>query len=470
MAVTYVSKLGEKTISINEDYQKTASSYIPNYQNIPLKELSPIDEKFKGKGADLFSPVFQSTISNNPVILLKHYILNKEGVIKCALFTEISTKYITDMCSKISFGDKGHCAIVDQTGHVVAHPNKDWEKEIRDLSKLHIIQKMLDGKVGTTEFYSPFLKADMVAGFSAIPNLGWGIMIPQPKIELTRSLGTIRKNTLIWLSLGILVALGVAYLLTQKITNPIKILMKRAHDASAGYDFIQLGSIPKNSPKEINQLWDSISLLLTSLQNSNRKVKKLNVSLSRDINKATKNLRSMNKHLYDVSSKDYLTSLANRRFFNNYINRVIEKNKNIGLILIDIDNFKSINDLHGHEIGDLALKHISMILQKSTRKGDLVSRLGGDEFIVYVNNSSEKTIAAVAENIRLITEVNPIKVKGITINLSLSIGTVIYKAGSEAPTLEELLRLADGAMYSSKQSGRNKVTSCKFYPTTELTA
>lgn len=461
IAISYVSSIhfNSNNISIKEQYRP--SSDRPNYLNIPLRKLSPIDDN--DFNTDLLSPIFRSTISNQPVVLLKHYISGNAGEIKGALLSEVSLKYITDMCSKISFGDKGHCAIVDQTGHVVAHPNKSWIKEIRDLSKISIIQTMLDGKSGTTEFYSPFLKANMVAGFSSIPNLGWGIMIPQPKIELTRTLDTLRNNTLIWLSLGLLIALTIAYLLTQKITTPIRILMERAHEVSAGYDFIKLGTLPKNSPREINQLWESISLLLTGLQKSNREVKKLNVSLNRDIDKATKKLQSMNKHLYNISSKDYLTSLANRRYFTSYLNKNInqEKKENIGLILVDIDKFKFINDEYGHEAGDLALQHLSKILQKLTRKGDLVSRLGGDEFVVYVKDATDKTLAKIAEKIRLTTEKNPITVKGIKINLTLSIGTVNHENDKNL-TVEDFLGFADNAMYSSKQTGRNNVSSHAF--------
>jgi diguanylate cyclase (GGDEF)-like protein len=461
IAISYTPNLNISQISIKEEYSSTSSSNKPDYLNLPLTKLSTIDEQ--KQSIDLISPIFQSSISKQPAVLLKHYISNSEGKIKSALLSEISPTYVTDMCSKINFGDKGHCAIVDQTGHVVAHPNKSWIKEIRDISKTSIVQKMLDGKSGTTEFYSPFLKGDMVAGFSSIPKLGWGIMVPQPKIELTRTLDSLRKNIIIWLLLGIIIALVVAFLLTQKITAPISVLMKRAHEASAGYDFINLGAIPKNSPREINQLWNSISLLLTGLQKSNKEVKKLNVSLNRDIDRATIKLQSMNKHLYDLSNKDYLTSLANRRYFTSYLNKAInQKNKeNIGLILIDIDKFKFINDEYGHEAGDLALKHLSKTLQKITRKGDLVSRLGGDEFVVYIKDATDQTLDMIAEKIRLTTEEEPTIVKDIKINITLSMGTVNHD-NDENLTVEDFLRFADSAMYTSKKTGRNNVSSYTF--------
>ena len=198
--------------------------------------------------------------------------------------------------------------------------------------------------------------------------------------------------------------------------------------------------------------------------------------MNRDIDKATKKLQSMNRHLYDISSKDYLTSLANRRYFTNYLNKVInqDKKENIGLILIDIDKFKFINDEYGHETGDLALKHLSKTLKNLTRKGNLVSRLGGDEFVVYIKDSTDDMLTAIAEIFRMAIQEKPITVKGERINLTLSIGTVNH-INDEELTVEKLLRLADNAMYASKQTGRNKVTSYRLKietvkPSEELTS
>lgn len=458
IAISYTSGhgLNHQHTSIKKQYKSRLEK--PNYLGKPLSKLPALEGN--KSGIDLLSSIFNSTFSNKPVILLKHYIINKQGDVKGALFSEISTQYITNMCSKISFGDKGHCAIIDQTGRVVAHPNKGWIKEIRDISKISIVQSMIDGKSGTTEFFSPFMKADMVAGFSAIPALGWGIMIPQPKKELTLPLDNLMKNTLIWLSLGILVALVIAYLLTKKITNPIRTLMKRTKEVDAGYDFIKLGALPKNSPNEIKQLWLSISTLLSRLQKSNNEVKKLNVSLNRDINKATEKLKIMNKRLYEIGSKDYLTSLANRRFFSVYLDKVLsqKRKEDVGIILIDIDKFKFINDKYGHEAGDLALKHLSKILQQSVRKGDLVARLGGDEFIVYIRDSNDKILFKIAENIRRSVEYSPLQLKETTLSITLSMG-IVNHACDKSINLEGFLGFADKAMYTSKQTGRNQVST-----------
>ena len=457
VAVSYISeKRDVKLIATNKEAYSQVN--VPDYSKIPLSIIKTNEGVlFKN---DLLSPVFMSPVSKEPVVLLKHFISNKNNTKMGAICAEISLKYIESMCSKINFGVKGHCAIVDQTGHVVAHPNKSWIKEIRDLSNISVVKRMMAGESGTTEFYSPFLKADMVAGFSAIPALGWGVMIPQPKSELTASFNTIRANTLQWLLAGLLIALFIAYILMNKITKPINYLMKRAREVDSGYDHIGLGPIPKNSPREIKQLWGSFAALLTGLQKSNNEVKKLNVSLNRDIHKATKELRDMNKHLHEINNKDYLTSIANRRYFNSYLKDILIQGneESVGIILIDVDEFKRINDKYGHDAGDCALQHVSNILEKSIRKVDLVARLGGDEFIVYLKDSDDSTLANVAEKLRLFVEINPVKWEDETINITLSIGLFNYtRSNKKRLTLKELLIYADKAMYVSKHNGRNQI-------------
>ena len=429
-----------------------------DYLNLRLNKLPTIDKNVFGR--DYLSPVVKSSISGKPVILVKHYIIDSNQNTKGTIYAEVSLDHIRAICSGIQFGVKGHCAVVDNTGHAVAHPNKSWVQEIRDLSKISIVQKMLAGETGTTIFYSPFLKADMVAGFSSIPALGWGVMIPQPKSELTDVLSDARFSTFLWLVAGVILALLVSAALARKVTDPINLLISLTHKSDKNFDSVNLGKPPTQIPSEIQQLWTSFSNLLSVLQNSNREVKRLNISLQGDIQKATANLQEMNRNLYITSSQDYLTSISNRRHFTEFLAEVL-KNKtgeNIGIIMIDVDKFKHLNDQYGHETGDLALKHLADILKRSTRPCDLVARLGGDEFIVYIQNPTDCELLETGERIRESMELSPLELAGKTLPFTLSVGTVNrYNTGRIS--IEELLRCSDKAMYDSKTAGRNRVST-----------
>lgn len=461
VALSYSSKYDSNVDCISTTDSSNSELEKPNYSQLTLTKLPPIPGGIIAQ--DMLSPAFKSTISNKPVVLIRHEILNKHSIVDGIIYAEVSLDQISSICSKINFGKLGHCAIVDQTGHVVAHPKKDWVLEVKDLSKVSVVQKMLAGESGTTEFFSPALKADMVAGFSAIPALGWGVMIPQPKSELTKTLGSFRLNTLVWLAFGVLVALLVSGLLTRKITRPIQLLIKRTGMSESDPDMVSLGEAPRGTPAEINQLWASFSALLAGLQDSNKEIKRLNKSLQQDIDLATTELREMNKHLYKTSTQDYLTSLSNRRHFTHYLNEVLSNNlgESIGIIVIDIDKFKHINDHFGHEAGDIALVNLTKILKKNVRPQDLLARLGGDEFIVYVSNPTEEMIATLAEKIRSSMEHSTLQLSNQSLRLTLSIGTVVQQNNGELST-QALLRFADQAMYHSKTSGRNQVSAHNF--------
>jgi diguanylate cyclase (GGDEF)-like protein len=430
----------------------------PDYSYLNLSALAPLN---KNKiNVDFLSPVFNSPISNTPVVLLKHNILDINNKVTGTLCVEVSLGYIGNMCSKINFGVKGHCAVVDQAGHVIAHPNKEWVKNIRDLSKISIVQKMLSGESGTTEFYSPFLKENMVAGFSSIPSLGWGIMIPQPKKELTHAFDQVKKNTLIWLSLGIIIALLISFKLTKRITKPINTLMSKTNQVEKSYSQLNLGPVPDNSPYEISQLWRSFSQLLSGLEKSNKEIKRLNLSLSNDIKKTKEKLNIIKKNFYEISSKDYLTSLHNRSYFASHLQKFLnQKSKEtVGIILIDIDNFENINNKYGYRAGDLALQQLSKVILESISKGALAARMRGDEFAIIINNNSDDEMAKIAEKLRKEIAISPTHYNGESFYLTVSIGTVNHKSG-EIIRFEEFLIYADEAMNISKLQGRNMVTA-----------
>ena len=150
--------------------------------------------------------------------------------------------------------------------------------------------------------------------------------------------------------------------------------------------------------------------------------------------------------------KDYLTGLPNRKYIRDKINYLSKKNKDISVILLDLDYFKNINDSYGHDIGDEVLKIIKEVIYSAIRKGDIVARVGGEEFLVLAKNN--KTVMQLAERIREAIEnydYSDIK-EGLVITASLGIGTNVA-----AKSYEDIFQEADENLYKAKNSGRNKV-------------
>lgn len=159
--------------------------------------------------------------------------------------------------------------------------------------------------------------------------------------------------------------------------------------------------------------------------------------------------------------KDFLTGLNNARnydlLFKKFSQEIVEKNERLSLIMIDIDFFKKVNDTYGHECGDLVLKELSSILIKTCRQCDVVSRIGGEEFIILLPYTTSSQAMEVGERVRTVVEDYNFMIDSKrTIEITVSIGIATYP-----DTIDDLINLkqyADKALYNSKQTGRNKVS------------
>jgi diguanylate cyclase (GGDEF)-like protein len=152
-----------------------------------------------------------------------------------------------------------------------------------------------------------------------------------------------------------------------------------------------------------------------------------------------------------------LTGLANRNYFVDKFKRLKEEadfsGDNIGVLFIDIDKFKLINDSYGHDTGDEVLKNIASRMENSLKEKDLKARMGGDEFVIALADlSSKDKVIKVAK--RLIKEIKkPLIVNGEEINISISAGVSFYPDDSKE--LEILIKEADSAMYKAKREEEN---------------
>jgi diguanylate cyclase (GGDEF)-like protein len=172
-----------------------------------------------------------------------------------------------------------------------------------------------------------------------------------------------------------------------------------------------------------------------------------------------------NIHLYektlDLSNTDELTGLANRRYFQEILQRELSQarryNFNFSLIMADIDHFKQFNDTHGHLRGDVVLRRIATTLLQNTRGIDLVARFGGEEFIVLLPRTDKEGARAAGEKLRQVVAGEIFEGAAQSQPggmLTLSLGIAEYPLDSE--DLEQLTHLADQALYRAKREGRNR--------------
>ena len=146
----------------------------------------------------------------------------------------VRTTYFRELGRRISFGKKGHAAIVDHTGRVLAHPLPEWEDTARDISGVSVVQRMLNGESGVEQFYSPALKGDMIAGFTGIPRAGWGVMVPQPVTELEETAARVSASGRSVLVAGLVAAMFIAILISGWFSKSINAVTTVARRMSAG--------------------------------------------------------------------------------------------------------------------------------------------------------------------------------------------------------------------------------------------
>jgi diguanylate cyclase (GGDEF)-like protein len=132
------------------------------------------------------------------------------------------------------------------------------------------------------------------------------------------------------------------------------------------------------------------------------------------------------------------------------------------LIIFDIDHFKKINDAYGHPAGDQVLKAISRTAENAIRKSDILARYGGEEFAVILPETNFMAAKEVAERVRSDIERMSIVVNGITIKLTVSVGYTCYRYVSNIRDKGAIISLADKALYTAKQSGRNTVFAMRL--------
>ena len=177
-------------------------------------------------------------------------------------------------------------------------------------------------------------------------------------------------------------------------------------------------------------------------------------------NSSVINARRRVSEMRQIIHTDVLTKIGNRRYIEGRLHAVVAEFENTqtaaGLLFMDIDHFKTVNDTYGHDIGDNALRMISNTFRHALRSTDTIGRWGGEEFVAILYGiNNDKALSKIAEKVRMLVQVSRLDIDGQSLSVTISIGaTRLYS--NDTP--ESIIRRADGLMYRSKQAGRNRVT------------
>ena len=179
-------------------------------------------------------------------------------------FGAIDTSYFVELGEQISFGQSGHAAIVDHTGRALYHPIVEWRRRARDLSKAPPVQHILAGETGITRFQSPAIDLETLSGFTSVLNTGWGVLVAQATNELRAEAEAAQWFALAIALAGLLVAAGLAWIISGLLTRPLRVVADAASGMAAGNLAARAPTLAM--PRELNALAVTFNTMATTVE------------------------------------------------------------------------------------------------------------------------------------------------------------------------------------------------------------
>jgi len=302
-----------------------------------------------------------------------------------------------------------------------------------------------------------FLMARAAVPRTSQSDLGWSVVLRQPLEVATAPVVELRDRLFVVGLLASLLVAALAYTVAARISRPLERLVEAVVAVRQGRG---RAAFPERSGSpELAALADSVREMTENLLDREARLEQANALLEQTVADRTRQLSAANAELGRLAAQDALTGLANRRAFEQRAAdeeaRARRSGRGIGLLMLDVDHFKAVNDRHGHAAGDRVLQQIARLLEASIRETDLAARLGGEEFAVLLPELADRADAArVAEKIRQTVQAHAFEGAG---HVTLSVG--VAWADGQATPVSVALQHADAALYEAKREGRNRCVS-----------
>jgi len=441
------------------------------YSELPLTS----DNIYSEIQRDLLRPLFISSLMASDTFL-RDWVLNEEQSHDAIIryLREIQTKYDTITAFFVSERTHNYYHPDGLVKQVTPDEDVDaWYFRVRDLKEdyeINVDSDMENDNVLT--FFINYRVYDYQKNFIGVTGVGLTVNSMQKLIDryqdkYNRDILFVDKNG------------------NVKLSNYISSPGNDAHHAAELYTLLQeqdlLTQITSNNSLSLQHKYNDHQILLnsrfieefnwylvvlqTELPGSGKLVKALflNLAICAVISTVVlvltnRTISFYQKDIETMATKDKLTGLYNRQALDMLFKQVLldqdRHPTDLSLLLLDIDHFKQINDTHGHLAGDAALKHIADLITQRLREVDIVSRWGGEEFLIILKGCNTETATNKAEELRLGIMNNPLSFEKKSIECTASIGVAMYEQGDKS---DDMINRADKAMYKAKEQGRNQV-------------
>ncbi|WP_438444542.1 sensor domain-containing diguanylate cyclase [Gorillibacterium sp. sgz5001074] len=393
------------------------------------------------QGRELVTDIMIGKTSGKPIVLFSSPVSDKEGRFNGLVFGSIRIETLEKLMDLYDFGDSGETYLLDRSGRFITSPRHYPVRSLEDTNHSEIYERASSGQAEESSYLN-YRGVQVIGEAIWIKDHQWIIVAEREHAAVFKPL---YRN--MWTTCGIV--LGVLGLsiwlilaLTRRIERPIRFLLVGTKIMRDGnYDYRIAPEEIESAPVELKQLCDTFNL-------------------------TAQKLKSTIQMLEQSAVIDQLTEVYNRRFIMNEGNMLLETciraEQPCSVLMIDIDFFKKVNDTYGHLVGDRVIIHAASILMSCIRSCDMVSRYGGEEFLILAPNTGAAPGGLqLGERIRQEFEDHPYREEALSIPLTVSIGVSDYRSGGSfgKTALEDMISRADEALYKAKRSGRNRVES-----------
>lgn len=421
----------EKDIFVYQE-SEDISEFYPENENVEWY-YKPIDSKT----GIWSSPYVDATINVN-MISYTEAIFQGENLVGVAGI-DIQFDDVQKVINDMQIYDTGYALLLDEQLRILIHPTvevgvKMSQIEGEDLSDLEF--HMLNTSSSVVEYR--YENQEKMMGYSKLTN-DWILAIAVISDEISKPISQLRTKIFLALIIITPAIILIGIKLAKTITAPIVHLRELAVEIANGNHDI---NIDMDFTHEIGELANSFTTMTQKLVTSH------------------KELKSISENLEFLAYHDSLTGLPNRRFATLDLTTIIsnpnDDNLLSGIMLVDVDDFKSVNDTFGHDVGDDLLITVSSLMNECLRSKDTVYRIGGDEFmIIFTDMDSITSVEHLAQRINdAISE--PIILKQNTLYITCSIGVAVLN--EEISECNIIFKYADVALYNSKAKGKNTFT------------